>query len=986
MKFNRIVLVSILLLIFAIGAVSAADDNMTDTADEVLSAEPTEDLEVSPGDFAELSSLVSGTSSGETLKLEKDYVNSQSSTRVTISRAITIDGQGHTIDANGKSNIFHVNNNQVTLKNINFINGYSKNYSAVYGTCTIINCTFTDCTSEKNGGAIYNGNAYNSSFIGCDAYCGGAIYNGNAYNCSFKSCKARIWFSGDDPDYDGYGGAIYNGNAYDCSFINCFSVYGGAIYKGNAYNSSFDSCSVYSIWSFDFGGAIYKGDAHNCSFTNCNSFMCGGALASGSAYDCSFIKCESSTIGGAIYEGTAYNSSFNECSAGDGSAIYKGDAYNCSIVQCPFYEDNGVIIWKGNAYDCLFVNYTFNKKGIFIDGSYSDCTFMPITLSCSNLTVNYGEGGKLQIRSAEGINGVAVNVEIYKDNNLLNSFSTTTGSDLPIDAAPGNYIMALTSIGADPLNVSVTVNKGSPKLELANKFANPGEIANVKVAMSKKAAGYVKITINGETYRVQIQSGVASVDVPNLAEGAYTVKATYSGNAYHIAETMTDTFHVGKYTQGIEIETENFIIGETGKITAKMEKDTTGFVRFIIGEDTYKVAIKNGVASVDIDDLTEGTYSVTVKYGGNYKYNAETQTKTFDVTKALAGINITIKDIDGRETTSYYDFEKKYQFEARLPKDAAGFVRFILGNEIYKVQLSNGIAKVITSAGLNVGNHSISVKYAGNYKYSAETVTKTFQVTDQGAKLEAENFRVGETGRLTANLPKDAPGFVRFVIDGVTYKVELKNGVAYVDIDNLKEKTYSVTLKYGGNYKYDEIIITKTFTSSKSSPGINITANSIIVGETATIKVNVANDVPGNVWITVNGESHKVKIENGVATLTLSGLKLGTYDISVKYNGNYKYNAETKTASFNVSKASPELKVYKTTVDGKTVLTANIAEDATGYVNFAVNGGTYKAKIVNGVATLTLPDMAPETYTLKSSYGGNYKYLPETKTRTITIK
>ena len=87
-----------------------------------------------------------------------------------------------------------------------------------------------------------------------------------------------------------------------------------------------------------------------------------------------------------------------------------------------------------------------------------------------------------------------------------------------------------------------------------------------------------------------------------------------------------------------------------------------------------------------------------------------------------------------------------------------------------------------------------------------------------------------------------------------------------------------------------------------------------------------------------------------------------------------------------MSKTSPELKVYKTTVDGKTVLTANIAEDAPGNVNFNVNGNTYKAKIVNGVATLTLPDMAPGAYTLKSSYGGNYKYLAETKTRTITIK
>ena len=87
-----------------------------------------------------------------------------------------------------------------------------------------------------------------------------------------------------------------------------------------------------------------------------------------------------------------------------------------------------------------------------------------------------------------------------------------------------------------------------------------------------------------------------------------------------------------------------------------------------------------------------------------------------------------------------------------------------------------------------------------------------------------------------------------------------------------------------------------------------------------------------------------------------------------------------------MTKISPELSVAKTTVDGKTVLTASIAEDARGNVKFEVDGIEYKAQIVKGVATLTLPDMAPGTYTLKSTYNGNSKYLPETKTRTITIK
>ena len=64
MKLNKIIIISILLLtIFTIGAVSAADDNVTDSADEVLSANPVvesvgEEMNGSPGSFSDLASLV----------------------------------------------------------------------------------------------------------------------------------------------------------------------------------------------------------------------------------------------------------------------------------------------------------------------------------------------------------------------------------------------------------------------------------------------------------------------------------------------------------------------------------------------------------------------------------------------------------------------------------------------------------------------------------------------------------------------------------------------------------------------------------------------------------------------------------------------------------------------------------------------------------------------------------------------------------------
>ncbi|AMD16704.1 hypothetical protein TL18_00800 [Methanobrevibacter sp. YE315] len=905
-----IILVSILLLIFTLGAVSAADANITDTTDEVLTAEPTDELEVSEGDFGELSSLVSGTSSGKTLTLDKDYINSQSSNRVTISKAITIDGQGHTIDANGKSNIFHVNNAKVTLKNINFKNSFTKNYSAVYGTCTIINCTFTDCTSEKDGGAIYNGTAYDSTFTNCNAYryenerqyyksdhhiCkGGAIYNGDAYNCNFINCYAKYsYYDGWEPDCDGFGGAIYNGNAYDCSFIECYSVGGGAII-GDAYNSTFEECRAFAIWTAGCGGAI-QGDARNCSFVNCRSEY-GGAIYGGNAYESSFIGCyvvdgAGGSSGGAIESGDAYNCYFEKCYSYEGAAICMGDAYSCTFVECICEMRNAAIIKKGNAYDSAFINCT-TERGIYIDGDYRNCTFIPITLSCSNLTVNYGEGGKLQIKTqSNGINVyVPVNVKIYKDNKLTNSFSTISGSDLPIDAAPGNYMLELSCVGANPLNVSLVVNKRSPQLTLANNFAKTGETANVKVTMSKKATGYVRITINGETYRLQIKSGAVSVDVPNLADGAYTVTATYGGNAYHTAETMTDTFHVGKFKQGMQLETNNIAVGETERITATLAKDATGFVRFIIGDNTYKVAIENGAAYVDINNLKAGTYSVTLKYAGNYKYNAETVSKTFTVSKSSPEMSVMAWDT-----------------------------------------------------------------------------------------------LVGRTTDIRVNLANDAPGNVHIIVNGETYKTPIKNGVATITISGLKAGTYNVTAKYAGNYKYNAETVSKTFTVSKSSPGLKVTTTHVEFG-VKTITVNLAGDASGNVHIIVNGETYKTPIKNGVATITISGLKVGTYNVTAKYAGNYKYNAETRTTSFSVNKIIPApMSVSAKAVNGKTVITAKINPDVEGVMRITYEGTAYFVNITNGVATATIDGVIPGTHNIIVKYTGNDKYSVRVISKDITI-
>ena len=73
---------------------------------------------------------------------------------------ITINGNNHIIDANGKVRIFNITGKNVTLKNIIFKNGYTDEYGGAIrndkGQINIINCKFIGNNAKGNGNDISN--------------------------------------------------------------------------------------------------------------------------------------------------------------------------------------------------------------------------------------------------------------------------------------------------------------------------------------------------------------------------------------------------------------------------------------------------------------------------------------------------------------------------------------------------------------------------------------------------------------------------------------------------------------------------------------------------------------------------------------------------------------------------------------------------------------------------------------------------------------
>ena len=178
MRFKVFFTILIVFVLISLTVVNAADSNQTN---QMLSENDQNSGEL--GNFTDLNNEISKIQENGNFTLKKDYRydSGDSGYRggIIISKDnIVIDGDGHTIDGAGQARIFNITSNNVTLKNINFLNGYSEgNGSAIYtyGNLNILDSIFFNNTAVQRGGAIYversiSDFTINSTFINNSAY------------------------------------------------------------------------------------------------------------------------------------------------------------------------------------------------------------------------------------------------------------------------------------------------------------------------------------------------------------------------------------------------------------------------------------------------------------------------------------------------------------------------------------------------------------------------------------------------------------------------------------------------------------------------------------------------------------------------------------------------------------------------------------------------------------------------------------------------
>ena len=661
----------------------------------------------------------------------------------------------------------------------------------------------------------------------------------------------------------------------------------------------------------------------------------------------------------------------------------------------PIYNGEAKFYFQDLAYGTYDVSASYSGDNHYVAAENSTVFKVDKVLANLNIHVEditFGENGLVIITLPSDIDGsivtVNVNGKVYPVD-IENGFGKLPLREL--DA--GDYTISAVFAGNDKYlpgvsNALLTVSKADPALNVLISDVGYDGVFNINVALTGVDAiglnGNVIVTVNNKDYSVNIVNGKGTAVGVKLAAGTYDFTAAWAGNDNYNAVGDSGKFSVAKVDSIIDVAVSDIKVGEDAVISVKLLSDATGSVTVTVNGKDYTETVVNGVANVKVADLKAGTYDVAVKYSGDNNYNAAVATSSFTVSKVDSTMDVTVNDIV---------FGGDLTVDVVLPGDATGEVVITVNGVDYHVAIENGKATG-TIGGLVAGDYTVTVKYAGDDKYTAVEIAKGVNVAKAqpvlGVVIADVDYGNGFVIEATLTGVNGAPlsGNVIVTVAGKEYTVKVTDGKGIATGDKLAAGTYGFAAVWAGDDNYNIVTENGDFKVNKVDSSVVVNVNDIKVGEELTITVNVPSDATGDVTVSVDGKEYKVAIENGKAVKTISGLKADDYTVTVKYAGDNNYNEANADAEFSVSKISDynmDISVPEIKEGVNSTIGVDLPKDATGTVTVEIDGKKYTANVIDGTANVIVSGLSAGDYNITTVYSGDAKYDSMTKKGNVTV-
>ena len=318
--------------------------------------------------------------------------------------------------------------------------------------------------------------------------------------------------------------------------------------------------------------------------------------------------------------------------------------------------------------------------------------------------------------------------------------------------------------------------------------------------------------------------------------------------------------------------------------------------------------LDDGSVTLELNINKAGNYTISMSFEGDDDYFAASDIGTVTVRKL--NTELTVGNVSYK-TTATKTVTATLKDENGLAIAGKTIVFTVNGKTYNGTTNANGVAsaKITLTAG---GTYTITAKFAGDGEYQAKTGTGKLTLTKQSTSLTSsgKTYTVTNTAKYIYVTLKDgakkllASKKITATVNGKTFSAKTNSkGVAKIKLTLTKVKTFKVSLKFAGDSTYSastktiKVKVTKTKTKL-AVPKKTYKKAAKSKKLTATLKDQTGKVIKSKtVKFTVNGKTYSAKTnKKGVATVSVKLSAKKTYKFKVRFAGDSKYYAVTKTA------------------------------------------------------------------------------------------
>ena len=305
--------------------------------------------------------------------------------------------------------------------------------------------------------------------------------------------------------------------------------------------------------------------------------------------------------------------------------------------------------------------------------------------------------------------------------------------------------------GLKKTNTVKVVTKCSSKLISSSYTFLTSESKTIKVTLHNQfnyapgAGKTVKFTINGKTYSASTNSkGVASLKLPSLAKGVYTVKYAFAGNIYYKASSASNTVTI--------VPSKSTKLAVSGDTTFGSLSGTPLKVKLTAGDvplagktvnlklndkvDYTRVTDKDGIVSLPIN-LNAGNYNIVSSFAGDSFFNAASRNSSISVVDRGA----TSLSWQSATTLTSGTNSVKVLLTDKDNKALSGkTVKLTVNSKTYSATTSSTGYATFSVSLTSAGTYKASMSFDGDNIYYASSASTSLKVNSRYTSISIANI------------------------------------------------------------------------------------------------------------------------------------------------------------------------------------------------------------------------------------------------------